>query len=74
MPLSYCPLHERCFDSHGQTWVTLPSMYVAMVKPFCDLLDAARIDSSGYMVVLTPCDLCTAVARQAGDEILDPGE
>jgi len=72
MPLSYCPLHERFFDPQGKTWITWPHMYVEMVKPFCDMLDSASIDSSGYTVIPTPCDLCTAIARQAVDEHSDP--
>ena len=47
-------------------------MSVAMVQPFCDRLDAACIDASGYTVIPAPCDLCTAIARQAVDEHLDP--
>jgi len=47
-------------------------MSVAMVQPFCDRLDAACIDASGYTVFPAPCDLCTAIARQAVDEHLDP--
>jgi hypothetical protein len=47
-------------------------MYVDMVKPFCDMLDSASIDSSGYTVIPTSCDLCTAIARQAVDEQIDP--
>ena len=72
MPLSYCTLHERFFDPHGQTWVTWPQMLVAMVQPCCDMLDAASIDLSRYTVIPTPCDLCTAIARQAVDEPIDP--
>jgi len=74
MPLSYCTLHERFFDPHGQTWVTWPHMLVAMVQPCCDMLDAASINASGYTVVPTSCDLCTAIARQAVDELIDPLE
>lgn len=72
MPLFYCPRHERLCDPHGQTWVTWPALYVAMLPPFCTLLDAAKIDASRYTVIPTPCDRCTAMARQAVEEHIDP--
>ena len=72
MPLSYCPLHERYLEPQGQTWVTWPPMYVAMLPPFCDMLTSLRIDAARYTVIPAPCDLCTTIARQAVDEDIDP--
>ena len=72
MSLFYCTLHERLFDPQIQTWVTWSHVYVTMVQSFCDMLDAARIDASGYTVRPTPCDLCTVIARQAVDEYFGP--
>jgi hypothetical protein len=72
MSLSYCSLHERLFDPQRQTWVTWPHLYVAMVPPFCDLLASCRIDASRYTVSPAPCDRCTAIARQAVDEYIEP--
>ncbi len=72
MSLSYCSLHERLFDPQCNTWVTWSQMYVDMVKPFCDILDSANIDSSAYAILPTPCDLCKKIARQAVSEQIEP--
>jgi hypothetical protein len=45
-----------------------------MVPPFCDVLHTAHLDVSHYTVLPTPCDVCTAIACQTVDEIIDPGE
>lgn len=74
MPFSYCTLHERLFNPQCQTWVTWPQIYIAMVPPFCDVLHTAHLDVSHYTVLPTPCDVCTAIACQTVDEIIDPGE
>jgi hypothetical protein len=47
-------------------------MYVDMVKPFCDTLDSADVDSSTYTVIPAPCDLCKEIARQAVSEQIEP--
>jgi len=47
-------------------------MYVAMLQPFCDMLTSLRTDAAWYTVLPAPCDLCTAIARQAVDEYIDP--
>ena len=72
MPISYCDLHKRLFDQQRQTWVTWPRMDLAMAEPFCDVLDSARGDSASHTVIPMPCDLCTAIARQAVDERMEP--